>query len=228
MTRLCWTLPLRQRSATSSESKTNMTEEAHSCTSLQHSWKLKKGCETIWHHAKVCQNGCHKHSSLRFFCDVTSMCRVFETSWKQVSFILAREVAEIDHARVNCWCCTLQYFIWPAQEWNKMDQSRFDGSWLALFALSTGCFPSCFRHMCHVLAFSVSPIGAGLCSFQQAAFEVHLRQVGTKTASNQWHFRFQAHLFDHTDPLPGFQDHADANVEAKLAEIAFDRATVES
>ena len=29
----------------------------------------------------------------------TSMCRVFETSRKQVSFILAREVAEIDHGK---------------------------------------------------------------------------------------------------------------------------------
>ena len=85
--------------------------------------------------------------------------------------------------------------------------------------------------MRHVLAFSVSSIGAGLRSCQLAAFEVHHRQVGTKTASNQWHFRFQAILFDHTNPLQGFQDcaeaHADAHVEAKLAEIAFHRATVE-
>ena len=98
----------------------------------------------------------------------------------------------------------------------------------ALGAQSEGCSPSCLPHMCHVLAFSVSPAGAGLCSCQLAAFEVHHRQVGTKTASNQWHFRFEAHLFDHTDPLLFSQDHADAHVEAKLAEIAFHRATVES
>ena len=78
-------------------------------------------------------------------------------------------------SRVNCWCCTLQYFIWPGQEWNKMDQSRFHCSWLALLALSEGCFPSCFPHVYHGLAFSVSPTCAGLCSCQQAAFEVHLR-----------------------------------------------------
>ena len=54
--------------------------------------------------------------------------------------------------------------------------TSFGRSWLALLALSKGCFPSRFRHVCHVLAFSVSPIGAGLCSCQQAALEVHLRQ----------------------------------------------------
>jgi len=51
-------------------------------------------------------------------------------------------------------------------------------------------------------------------------------RVGTKIASNQRRFRFQGNLFDHTDPLPGFQDRAE--VDAKLAEIAFHRATVES
>jgi len=81
--------------------------------------------------------------------------------------------------------------------------------------------------MCHRLAFSVSPINAGLCSCQLAAFEVHHRQVGTKTASNQWRFQFQAILFDHPDLLRSFQDHADAHVDAKLAELAFHRATVE-
>ena len=106
-----------------------------------------------------------------------------------------------------------------------MDQSSFHGSGLALGASPRA---SRFPHMRHVLSFSVSPIGAGLCSCQLAAFEVHHRQVGTKTASNQRRFRFQAHLFDHPDPLSGFQDHADAHVEAKLAEIAFHRATVES
>ena len=171
---------------------------------------IEKNCKKIWHHANVCQNGCHRNASLWFLCDVTSMCRVFETSRKQVSFILALEVEQIDHARVNCWCCTLQYFIWPGQEWNKMDESRFNCSWLALGAWLEGCFPSCVPHMCHGLAFSVSPTGAGLCSCQLAAFEVHLPQVGAKTASNQWRFRFQAHLFDHTDPLLFSQDHADA------------------
>ena len=156
------------------------------------------------------QNGCHRNASLWLLRDMTSMCRVFETSRKQVSFILALEVEQIDHARVNCWCCSLQYFIWPGQEWNKMDLSSLHCSWLALGAWLEGCFPSCLPHMCHGVAFSVSPIGAGLCSCQLAAFEVHLPQVGTKTASNQWRFRFQAHLFDHTDPLPDFQDHADA------------------
>ena len=160
--------------------------------------------ETIWHHANVCQNGCHRHASLWFLCDVTSACRVFETSRKQVSFILALEVGQIDSGSTACWCCTLQYFIWPGQERNKMDQSQFHSSWLALLALSKGCVPSCFHHMCHVLAFSVSPIGAGLCSCQQAAFEVHLRQVDTKTASYQRRFQFQAHLFDHAERLPGF------------------------
>ena len=168
---------------------------------------IEKSWETIWHHANVCQSGCHRHASPWFLCEVTSMCRVFETSRKQVSFILAREVAEINHARVNCWCCTLQYLIWPDQEWNKMDLSSFHSSWLALLALSKGCFPSRFRHVCHVLAFSVSPIGAGLCSGQPAAFEVHHRQVGTKTASNQWRFRFEAILFDQSDPLRSFQEH---------------------
>ena len=112
--------------------------------------------------------------------------------------------------RVNCWCCTLQYFIWSGQEWNKMDLSSFHCSWLALLALSKGCVPSCLPQMCHGLAFSVSPITADLCSFQQAAFEVHLRQVDTKTALNQWRFIFQAHLFDHAERLRSFQDHADA------------------
>ena len=63
--------------------------------------EFEKSCERIWHYAKVCQNGCHKHSSLWFLCDVTSTCRVFETSREQVTFILALEVAEIDHARVT-------------------------------------------------------------------------------------------------------------------------------
>ena len=87
----------------------------------------KKGCETTWHHAKVCRNGCHRRSSL-WFGDVTSMCPVFQTSPKQVTFILALEVGQIDHARVNCWCCTLQYFIWPGQEWNKMVLWFYDHS----------------------------------------------------------------------------------------------------
>ena len=113
--------------------------------------------------------------------------------------------------RVNCWCYTLQYFIWPEQERNKMDQSSFHCSWLALGSLLKGCFPSCFRHMCHELTFSVSPTRAGLCSGQQASFEVHLRQVDTKTASYQWRFQFQAHLFDHPDLLRGFQDRAEAH-----------------
>ena len=92
-----------------------------------------------------------------------------------------------------------------------MDQSSFHCSWLALGAQSEGCFPSRLPHMCHVLSFSVSPAGAGLCSCQQAAFEVHLPQVGTKTASNQCRFRFQAILFDHAERLRRFQDHADAH-----------------
>ena len=52
-----------------------------------------------------------------------------------------------------------------------MDLSSFHSSWLALGAQSKGCVPSCFPHLCHVLAFSVSPTGAGLCSGQPAAFE---------------------------------------------------------
>ena len=72
-------------------------EGPHSCTSL-HSWHWKKlwDCETIWHHANVCQNGCHRHASLWFLCGVTSTCRVFETSRQQVTFILALEVGQID------------------------------------------------------------------------------------------------------------------------------------
>ena len=61
-----------------------------------------------------------------------------------------------------------------------MDLSSFHISWLALGAQSKGCVPSCFPHLCHVLAFSVSPTGAGLCSGQPAAFEVHHRQVGIR------------------------------------------------
>ena len=205
MTRPCWTLPFRQRSGPSSESMTNMRDPilAPHCAAA--------GIEkTVRRFGTMPQNGCHRNASLWLLRDMTSMCRVFETSRKQVRFILALEVEQIDHARVNCWCCFLQYFIWPGQEWNKMDLSSFHCSWLALGAWLEGCFPSCFRHICHGV-FSVSPIGAGLCSCQLAAFEVHLPQVGTKTASNQWHFRFEAHLFDHTDPLPGFQDHADAH-----------------
>ena len=91
-----------------------------------------------------------------------------------------------------------------------MDQSSFHFSWLALGARYKGCFPF-FRHVCDELAISVSPINAALCSCQPAAFEVRLRQVDTKTASNQWCFRFQPILFDHTDPLRGFQDHTDAH-----------------
>ena len=92
-----------------------------------------------------------------------------------------------------------------------MDLSSFHSSWLALGAQSKGCVPSCFPQLCHVLAFSVSPTGAGPCSGKPAAFEVHHRQVGMKTASNQWRFRFQAHLFDHADLLPDFQDRAEAH-----------------
>ena len=43
----------------------------------------------------------------------------------------------------------------------------------------------------------------------------------TVSPSNQWRFRFQAHLFDHADLLLDFQDCAEAHVDAKLAEIAF-------
>ena len=57
---------------------------------------LRKGCGTIWHHAKVCQNGWHRHASLWFLCDVASMCRMFERSRKQVTFILAWEAGQID------------------------------------------------------------------------------------------------------------------------------------
>ena len=138
--------------------------------------------ETIWHHANVCQNGCHRHASLWFLCDVTSMCPGIRDISKTGHFHPCIG-SGTNWLRVNCWCCTLQYFIWPAQEWNKMDQSRFHCSWLALLALSKGCVPSCFHHMCHGLTFSVSPIGAAVCSCQQAAFEVHLLSVGTKTAS---------------------------------------------
>ena len=131
---------------------------------------IEKGWETIWHHANVCPNGCHRHWSLWFLCDVTTMCRVFETSRKQVSFIRALEVGQIEPGlTAGAALCNTSF-----------DQNR-----------------------------SVSPIGAGLCSGQPAAFEVHHRQVGTKTASNQWRFRFQTILFDHTDLLRSFQDHTD-------------------
>ena len=69
---------------------------------------------------------------------------------------------------------------------------------------------------------------AGLCSCQQEAFEVHLYQVGTKSDSNQRRFRFRAHLFDHMNSFLGFQASTEAHVDAKLAEIAFHRTTVES
>ena len=90
-----------------------------------------------------------------------------------------------------------------------MNQSSCHCSWLALGAQCTGCFRSFFPHMWHVFAFSefsVSPISAGLCSCQQEASEVHLHQVGMKSASNQRRFRFRAHLFDHMNSLLGFQD----------------------
>ena len=74
----------------------------------------------------------------------------------------------------------------------------------------------CFTHRCWPVLLPAGSIRSSSPS------------VCTKTASNQWRFRFQAHLFDHTDPLPDFQDHADAHVDAKLAEIAFHRATFES
>ena len=59
---------------------------------------LRKSCGLrIWHHAKFfCQNGWHRHASLWFLCDVTSMCRIFERSRKQVTFILAWEAGQID------------------------------------------------------------------------------------------------------------------------------------
>ena len=150
------------------------------------------------------------------------MCRVFETSRKQVSFILAREVAEINHARVNCWCCTLQYFIWPDQEWNKMDLSSFHSSWLALLALSKGCFPSRFRHVCHVLAFSASPIGAGLCSCQPAAFEVHLSSGWYEDCFKPTALQIRGY------PLRPVRSASEFSGASKLAETAFHRATVES
>ena len=201
MNKRCWTLPLRQRSVPSAASMTDMTEEAHSCTWLRRSWDDLAPCQCL---SKRLSQTCI--AVILVWCD------------KHVPGI--RDISKTGHfhpcigsgtnwLRVNCWCCTLQYFIWPAQEWNKMDQSRFHCSWLALLALSKGCVPSCFHHMCHGLTFSVSPIGAAVCSCQQAAFEVHLLSVGTKTASNQWRFRFQAILFDHTDRLRSFQDHTD-------------------
>ena len=87
MTRPCWTLPLRQRSGPSSASVTDMRDPnlAPHCAAA----------ETIWHHANVCQNGCHRHSSLWFLCDVTNMCRVCETSRERLTCILGSR-REID------------------------------------------------------------------------------------------------------------------------------------
>ena len=48
--------------------------------------------------------------------------------------------------RVNCWCCTLQYFIWSKQEWNKMDLSSFHCSWLALGGRSPSKKTACRKH----------------------------------------------------------------------------------
>ena len=221
----CWTLPLRQRSGLSSASMTGMREPilATHCAAADIEKRLWDGLAPChWLSKRLSQTciavilvWCDKH--VRDVRNISKTgqfhpCIGIGTNWP----------------RVNCCCCTLQYFIWPGQEWNKMDQSSFHCSWLALGAQSKGCFPSCFPHMWHGLAFSVSSINAALCSCQPAAFEVHLRQVGTKAASNQRRFQFQDHLFDHTDPLRGFQDHAEAHVDAKLAEIACHRVTVES
>ena len=138
------------------------------------------------------------------------MCRVFETSPKQLTCILGLEVRQIDPGpTAGAALCNTSFGQHKSGINNKMDQSSFHCSWLALLALSKGCVPSCFHHMCDELTFSVSPTIDGLCSCQQAAVEVHLSSVGTKTASNQRRFRFQAILFDHTDRLRSFQDHTD-------------------
>ena len=180
--------------------KRDRYEGPQSCTSLRRSWHLKESCGLSQTFIAVILVWCDNH--------VPDMRNISKTG--QLHPCIG---SKTNWPRANCWSCTLQHFIWPWQEWNKMDLSSFHChcSWLALLALSKGCVPSCFHHMCHELTFSVSPTDDGLCSCQQASFEVHLRQVDTKPASYQRRFQFQAHLFDHPDLLRGFQDRAEAH-----------------
>ena len=185
---------------------------------------LQLALKKLWddlHHAKVCQNGCHRHSSLWFLCDVTSTCRVFETSREQVSCILESRRDIDPGSTAGAALCNASF----GPDKSGIRWTNRDSIVHGFRSPVQGVFPILFPPR---IAFSVSPITADLCSFQQAAFEVHLSSVGTKTASNQRRLQFQAILFDHTDPLQGFPDCAEAQVEAKLTEIVFHRATVES
>ena len=205
MNKRCWTLPLRQRSGPSSTSMTDMRDPilAPHCTA-----GIEKSCETVRRFGimpmfvKTAVTDMHRCDSCMMWQSCAGYSKHLQNKslssvhWKWDKLtqgqLLVLHFAILHLARTR-------------------DQSSFHCSWLALLALSKGCVPSCFHHMCHGLTFSVSPIGAAVCSCQQAAFEVHLWSVGTKTASNQWRFIFQAHLFDHPDLLPDFQDHADAH-----------------
>ena len=155
------------------------------------------------------------------------MCRVFETSRKQVSFILALEVGQIGPGSTAgaALCNTSFGQDKSGIRWTNRDSIVHDWLYLpcprgASHPVSLTCTTDWhFLFHPHVLA-------CALASRQHSKFISG--QVGTEPASNQRRFRFQDHLFDHTDLLRGLQDRAEAHADAKLAEIAFHRATVES
>ena len=136
---------------------------------------------------------------------MTSTCGIFETSREQVSCILERRRDIDPGSTAGAALCNASF----GQDKSGIRWTNRDSIVRGFGSPVQGVFPILFPSLVPRIAFSVSPTGAGLCSFQQAAFEVHHRQVGTKTASNQWRFRFQTILFDHTDLLRSFQDHTD-------------------
>ena len=198
--------------------KRDRYEGPQSCTSLRRSWHLKESCGLSQTFIAVILVWCDNH--------VPDMRNISKTG--QLHPCIG---SKTNWPRANCWSCTLQHFIWPWQEWNKMDLSSFHChcSWLALLALSKGCVPSCFHHMCHELTFSVSPTDDGLCSCQQASFEVHLRQVDTKPGFIPTALPIPGSPLRPSGSASGFSGSCGSTwIDAKLAEAAFHRATVES
>ena len=218
MNKRCWTLPLRQRSGPSSTSMTNMRDPilAPHCAATG----IEKSCETVRRFGIM---------PMLFKTAVTDMHRCDSCAMWQARAGYSKHLENRSLSSVHWkWdkltqgqLLVLHFAILHLAK--TRDQSPFHCSWLALLALSKGCVPSCFHHMCHGLTFSVLPIGAGLCSCQQAAFEVHLWSVSL----------YKDCLKPTALPVPGYPailfDHTDnAHADAKLAEIAVHRATVES
>ena len=220
LTRPCWTLPLQQRSGPSSASMTGMTDLS-----------LAPHCAAaVWDDLALCQCLSKRLSQtciavILVWCDkhVPGIGNISKTGHFHPCI-----GSRTNWPRVNCWRCTLQYFICPWQESNKMDQSSFHCSWLALGAQSKGCFPSCFPHMCHGLAFSVSSINAALCSCQPAAFGVHLRSGWYGACFKPKALRVPGTPLRPYGSASGFSGPCRSTCWCNLAKIACHRAAVES